>query len=348
MSKRIHSIIFIVFFILAAIIFDGGFRVLTYEKKVIESGFFESRTEIKNENNSEKKVNSIKIETSYASEYYSRDDKNNKNVKILFLGDMMFDRNIRLAIEKNGGKFIFQKLESLFRDNDLVVGNLEGPITTYPSVSVNSKVGGKNNFTFTFAPLVSDLLADENIRLVSLANNHILNFGSAGVKQTRKYLVESGVDYFGDSERKLAIKNIKGLKIAFVSYNQFVAGGEERIFQDIKEVKKSNPDLVFLYAHWGAEYMPKPGASVKALAHKFIDSGVDLVIGSHPHVTQTKEEYKGKIIYYSLGNFIFDQYFSEETKNGLAVKVKINLLDKKITTEEYPVKMEKSGQTVRN
>lgn len=286
-----------------------------------------------------------KTVTSYVSGYYLRD---NNDINILFLGDMMFDRNIRLAINKNSGEFIFQKVENLFQNNDLVVGNLEGPITDYRSVSVNSRMGSANNFTFTFDPSVAGLLAGENIKLVNLGNNHILNFGTSGVAKTRKYLAESGIDFFGDPEKGSIVENINGFKIAFVSYNQFFTDGDKKAFQNLEDVKKNNPDLIILYAHWGAEYMTKPGTSMKVLAHKFIDSGVDLVIGSHPHVVQSKEEYKGKLIYYSLGNFIFDQYFSANTEKGLAVKVEIDPIDKKISAEEYPVRMEKSGQTVLN
>jgi poly-gamma-glutamate synthesis protein (capsule biosynthesis protein) len=103
-----------------------------------------------------------------------------------------------------------------------------------------------------------------------------------------------------------------------------------------------------MYTHWGREYMTEPDNGEITLAHEFIDSGVDLVIGSHPHVVQTKEEYNGKIIYYSLGNFVFDQYFDPNTREGLAVEVTIDPNDKSIIAKDFPIMLGSSGQTFQD
>ena len=269
---------------------------------------------------------------------------------LLFLGDLMFDRNIRQVALKNGNDFIFEPLKDWLAQSDLVVANLEGPITQNQSVSVNTLPGEQNNFIFTFDPSLARTLFNKNIKLVSLANNHILNFGEKGLLTTEKFLSESNVEYFGQPQSELAIliKEIGGLKIALVPYNQFIGNSATESVKTLEEIKslKEKVDLVFVYAHWGQEYLPVAEEKTKRLARQFVEAGADLVIGSHPHVIQDKEEYQGKMIYYSLGNFIFDQYFRPEVKRGLAVKIKINLAEKKMEFEEIHLCLQSNGQTV--
>lgn len=271
-----------------------------------------------------------------------------KPVKILFVGDLMFDRYIRQISERKGSDFVFAGVKDLLAENDLAVGNLEGPITDKPSISAGSEIGAHDNYIFTFNAEVAKELWKNNLRLVSLGNNHILNFGADGLVQTKKNLQSSSVDFFGDStgEKRLAVWEKNGAKIIFVSYNQFEKEAKSKTLADLEQAKKMKADFVLLYAHWGTEFAGKASDNIKKLAHDFIDSGADLIIGSHPHVVQNKEEYKGKLIYYSLGNFIFDQYFSPETQQGLAVQFEMNPQDKKIVAKEIPVSMKSNGQTV--
>jgi len=279
----------------------------------------------------------------------SATDKMENTVNILFVGDMMFDRYIRQTSERHGYNFPFQKVESLFKSSDLVVGNLEGPITDNESISLTSKIGERDNYVFTFDPKTARALADENIKLVNIGNNHITNFGSSGIASTRNYLLQSGVDFFGDPESRgscMTLENIKGLKLAFVNYNQFVTNARQKTLDDINKAKDSKADIIVVYAHWGMEFADQPDQKIKDLAHEFIDAGADLIIGSHPHVIQPKEEYKGKMIYYSLGNFIFDQYFDPRTQKGLAVQININATNKNINSKEFQVEMRNSGQSV--
>jgi poly-gamma-glutamate synthesis protein (capsule biosynthesis protein) len=99
---------------------------------------------------------------------------------------------------------------------------------------------------------------------------------------------------------------------------------DEEIAKIVKKVRESNPGkFLIVLLHWGQEYQLKSSISQQSLSHKLIDEGADLIVGSHPHVVQEIEEYKGKLIFYSLGNFIFDQYFSKETQEGLAVGLEI-------------------------
>jgi poly-gamma-glutamate capsule biosynthesis protein CapA/YwtB (metallophosphatase superfamily) len=237
----------------------------------------------------------------------------------------------------------------LLSNNDLVVSNLEGPITNEKSVSSGTIPGSPNNYIFTFPANLPQTLFKANIKLVNLGNNHILNFGNRGLESTKKYLEESDISYFGEpSGEKSVIKNINGVKIALVSYNEFSNDIELEKNLTINEIKKvkTEADIVIVFSHWGAEYVKEPGNSIKKLAYEFIDVGADLIIGSHSHVTGFIEEYNGKRIYYSLGNFVFDQYFNEDVRRGLGVIVKIDKQTKQIEFEEKSFYLQNNGQTI--
>ncbi len=265
-------------------------------------------------------------------------------VKLLFVGDIMLDRWIRQVAEKKGYDFIFGDTGDILKDNDLVIGNLEGPITDNESRSKNTEFGTRENLTFTFASKTAAVLNKYNIKLVNLGNNHILNFGENGLEQTKKYLKESEVGYFCTDDLRFRIYDLRENKIAFICYNQFEKGAVERAERDIREVK-GKADIVILYTHWGKEYETSILPIIRMLGHKFVDAGADLIIGSHPHVVQEKEIYNGKTIYYSLGNFIFDQYFDPNAAKGLAVKVVINP-NGNMQFTEYQIQMKNNGQTI--
>lgn len=269
-------------------------------------------------------------------------------VRLLFGGDLMFDRHIRLNAQKHGNyDFIFSNLKELFFGYDLVVANLEGPITNNLSVSSGTIPGSPKNFIFTFDPRITQVLADHNIRVVCLGNNHILNFGQKGLAATKQYLDQDGVGFFGftgDETGRVLVKEINNIRLGFVNYNQFLAGGLAAVEEDINNLS-DQVDWLILYAHWGDEYQEYFGEEIKDLAHYFVDQGVDLVIGSHPHVVWPHEKYQGKNIYYSLGNFVFDQYFSPETTKGILVEVVISGKEGEIITKEWPIEMKPGGQT---
>jgi gamma-polyglutamate biosynthesis protein CapA len=141
------------------------------------------------------------------------------------------------------------------------------------------------------------------------------------------------------------IKTFENTNVAFVSFNQFVSNQPlEKAIEDIKAAKQK-ADIVIVTPHWGNEYQSIAQGQVVEWAHAFIDAGADVIIGAHPHVIQQKEIYKTKTIYYSLGNFIMDQYFSKETKEGLLVEVIINK-NKELAFKEYYVDIQNNGQTV--
>lgn len=268
------------------------------------------------------------------------------HAQILFVGDLFFDRQIRLDIESHGGDYIFSCIDSLLQKPDRVVGNLEGPITDNSSVSVHTTPEQIENFRFTFPPSTAALLATHNITLVSIGNNHIMNFGRDGLEQTKKYLTQAGVQFFGDpdasEDEKVARVVVNSVPLSFVNWSDWTSDKTDHTAAQVaKEVAAGRIPIV--YAHWGDEYLPPP-ERVKNLAHRFVDAGAAAVFGSHPHIVQAHEVYNGKDIYYSLGNFIFDQYWDSAVTHGLAVLLTISK-DGTIAATEYPVELQKDGRT---
>ncbi|OHB14361.1 MAG: hypothetical protein A2431_00730 [Candidatus Zambryskibacteria bacterium RIFOXYC1_FULL_39_10] len=262
-----------------------------------------------------------------------------REVKILFVGDMNFDRYIRKVGENKGEDYIFSCISNFLNDSDLVVGNLEGPITNNPSVSLGSVIDTPNNYTFTFPPNTAKLLAKNNIKLVNLGNNHIGNFGNEGIVSTKKYLNDAGVNYIIND--KIYRVKIGEKNVSFVSYNEFGGDVAEKVAQKIK-IEKESGQIVFVYTHWGDEYV-EPPKRVKDIAKMFARAGADLIVGSHPHVILSSEKIGDTFVYYSLGNFIFDQYWNKEVSTGLVLEMNIKGDDIKII--EHKVVLGRDGRT---
>ena len=263
---------------------------------------------------------------------------------ILAFGDMMLDRTVYLkAKEAKDFDFPFLKIDSFLKNADLRIVNLEGPITNFKSVSNTI-----NRMRFTISPEFLEPLANR-FEILCLANNHLLDFGENGYEQTKQYLDGAGIKYFGDyKNRKENLSQIifrNKIKIGFIGYHALADKNFEAIIGEIEELK-SQTDFIIVFAHWGAEYIKDPSSSQKEEARMFIDAGADLVLGSHPHVVQASEEYKGKKIFYSLGNFIFDQYFSQDTMQGLGVEILLKKSNDGIKAKykQYPIMINENSQ----
>lgn len=351
--KRMFSVLFLLGLVGAVVVATGTYFLLK-QQAVIEQnqdidwknqsivGLQLRREESKNDK--QKKANEVVQKKDTLFDKKRQDDA--EKVRLLFLGDLMLDRYNRDLMNRRGGKWITEKIEKLFWGTDLNVANLEGPVTVDESISIGSEEGSRDNYVFTFDEThTKEFLEYNKIGLVNLGNNHILNFGKEGLEQTKNFLSKNKFEYFGDikGERELFWeKSINGRRIAFVSYNQFSGNGFENVKGKVEELEKVN-DLTIIYAHWGTEYELNENEVQQEKAHKLIDAGADLIIGSHPHVVQSVEMYKNKAIFYSLGNFIFDQYFSVDTMTGLSVAVTISD-NEKLDFTLVPLQLQKNGQ----
>ncbi len=269
------------------------------------------------------------------------------DVSLLFVGDMMFDRTVATRMKNAGSSYYpFGKISG-FRDGtfghvDLLVGNLEGPVT-------GKKAAPLKSIDFSFDPFMAKVLKDEGFDAVSQANNHTLDQGRNGADESRKTLQENGLSVFGDevrddAEDSLTILQANGRKIALVGFNITDNALDKDAARASIDQALIKADKTVVFIHWGNEYKDKPNADQIALAHWFIDLGADAVIGGHPHWMQGIESYDGKPIVYSLGNFIFDQDWSEETGYGLSVV--LNFGDKRSSLDLYPIHIEASQPTV--
>jgi poly-gamma-glutamate synthesis protein (capsule biosynthesis protein) len=159
------------------------------------------------------------------------------------------------------------------------------------------------------------------VNAVSLANNHSANAGKDGLANTRKVLEAEKIAAIGgpgdaDTGRTASFTG-QNLTLHVIGVHTLASHPD--LTAVIKDLKKTANDRVLVMPHWGAEYKTVHGSSQAADAHAWVDAGADLVIGAHPHVVQDSETYKGVPIVYSLGNFIFDQWFSVETQRGMLV-----------------------------
>ncbi len=237
-------------------------------------------------------------------------------VKMIFVGDIMLDRIPGQSLA--AGKDPFKHVAPLLDAADLRVANLESAVA--PSGTPVDK-----HYVFLAKPEALKPIR-KHFEAISLANNHSGDFGHVGLFETFAYLKQSGLAYFGaganhGEAHKPWIVEKNGLKIAVLGYNEFrprsfeagptspgVAWSEDKYVEaDIKAVRPK-VDLVFTYMHWGEEYVAYPSERQKTLARKMIDAGADVVVGNHPHITEIPETYKGKLIVYSLGNFVFDDF----------------------------------------
>lgn len=264
------------------------------------------------------------------------DQENNlKAIKLLFVGDIMLARGVEQKALKNGGDFLFpfQNIINYLNSFDYVIGNLEGQITLN-----NKKIGGI--YSFRMKPEIVQVLAKANIKILNLANNHMFDYDFQGFLDTLKNLNNENILYFGNSYKPLVIE-IKNTKIGFLGFSEFLKNfevNEEKnklgiaiITNNLCEIiknAKQKADILIINFHWGEEYQKLANDFQTKVAKEAINCGGDLILGHHPHVIQNIEKYEDKYVFYSLGNFIFDQNFSSETMEGGGVELKI--LNKKI------------------
>ncbi|MFH0819273.1 MAG: CapA family protein [Patescibacteria group bacterium] len=234
------------------------------------------------------------------------------SVSLIAVGDVMLSRDADTFMKKLGGyDYPYLETASYLQSGDIVFGNLETPITPGRKITTEEMV-------FRADPENASALKKAGFTIMSLANNHIMNFGMNGFADTKKYLDEADIKYIADSERTDI--EIKGMEFAFIAFAYNFSMNTDKLTWLVEEAKKQ-VDFVIVSMHAGTEYSATANTQQINFAHTAIDAGADLVLGHHPHVIQPIEKYKDKYIFYSLGNFVFDQMWSEETKKGLMAKI---------------------------
>lgn len=264
------------------------------------------------------------------------------SITILATGDVMLGRYVNaVTVKSNDFTLPFQKTADLLNSADITIINFEGTLIK------NCPIVPDKTLIFCGDPNHTEGLNFAGVDIVNLANNHAYNYGANGLTQTIKFLENSGIKTTGLNSPTYLKANNK--KIAFLGFNQVPPFPEELGLASEENVRsqvsnaKQNADLVVVSFHWGNEYTETVTEIQKSLARTAIDNGADLVIGHHPHWTQKTEIYKNKLILYSLGNFIFDQDWSEKTQLGEVAKVTFK--DNKISNYQLiPIKIEKNFQ----
>lgn len=231
---------------------------------------------------------------------------------MLHFGDTMFGRAIADMLESGNDPFtsIRGPEGNFLRGIDTISLNLEGVLT-------DSTVCPPRTVQMLFAPDTAYLLRRHRIKLVNLANNHAGDCGLTGVTDTVSYLHGAGIETVGTQDQLSYTINNGGRSIAVLGVDGLGSIDEDQLVQTVSTLDADHDDVV-VHVHWGVEYNTMPSQEQKNLAHLLVDSGADTVIGHHPHVIQPLEIYRDRAIFYSLGNFIFDQTL-ESTRTGLGV-----------------------------
>lgn len=249
-----------------------------------------------------------------------------RSLRLVFFGDVMLERRLEEVIARRGARWLFEGVEVLpdgshLSELDLVSANLEGAVTE----------GGSHGppvypYDFAFPPERVGAAIDAGISYFTIANNHLWDQGETGVVSTREILQRLGVGFSGDvdtrvTEHSVTILERAGRRLAMVALSGVYGALDETAVRALLVGIDDHIDLIVVNVHWGVEYEHRAHPTQRRLAQVLVESGADIVIGHHPHVTQGLEVIDGVPVFYSLGNFVFDQTFSSATQEGLAVRV---------------------------
>ena len=267
---------------------------------------------------------------------------------LLFTGDILLDRGVRKVIEHHGIDYLFtRQMDSLFRASQVVVGNLECPAT-----SIKAPV--QKRFIFRGEPEWLYALKKHGFTHLNLANNHSIDQGRKGLIDTKGNILKAKLEPVGMGKnlqeaaqptlltshpRKIWLIASLGMALENFAYlpDRPCVNTErtQEIITRIRDIKQKDPQAVVIVSiHWGGEHTLKPVPSQRLDAHRLINAGADALICHHTHTLQTIEHYKGRDIYYSIGNFIFDQ---QKPLNNKACVVKVEVTKDNVKTQALPI-----------
>ncbi len=292
---------------------------------------------IKTFNNIEQKHNK-QVNGSFSED--TEEPIKSKSITISFAGDVTmgnykgspYDGTFDHEFKKQDGNYdyFFENVRGIFSEDDLTVVNLEGPLTT----ALDAKV---KQFAFKGDPSYVNILTSGDIEAVTLANNHSEDYFAQGIEETKFILKENNINYFGLGEKSVVDSN--GIKVGLLGYNGWPENYNQENLDSMKddiESLKKEANMVVVYFHWGEERSYNPNQVQKDFAHSAIDSGADVVMGSHPHVLQGIEKYKEKYVSYSLGNFCFGGNKNPSDKDSMIYQQKFNFENGKLVSIDEP------------
>lgn len=228
------------------------------------------------------------------------------SITLSFAGDCTFGKDesfdysgsFNETYDREGADYFLKNVWDIFSGDDLTVVNFEGTLT-------ESTDRADKSWAFKGPREYVNILTSSSVEAANIANNHTADYGEQGLSDTKDALTQAGIRYFGYEDT--TIIDVKGIKVGFTG--QFTVYEDERHFtelqENIKALKDAGAQIIIANSHWGLELHNVPDTDQVELAHAAIDAGAHLVIGHHPHVLQGIEEYNGRYILYSLGNFCF-------------------------------------------
>lgn len=267
-----------------------------------------------------------------------------KTILLSFAGDFTLGTDTKFAYNTslpaafiNSGKdysYFLQNVSNIFANDDYTLVNLE---TTFTDSDAKAPKDGDVFYNFKGPKEYVNILTKGSIEGVTIANNHIYDYGKQGIADTVNVLKESKVDICGEGYKIL--RDVQGVKFGFLGYTgwEYSKDLKEKIKNDISELRKQGAQIIIPYFHWGIERSYEPYDVQQNLAKFSIDNGADAVIGSHPHVIQSMENYKGKLIVYSMGNFCFGGNSNPPDKRTFILQARVNMENDELKNFQYKV-----------
>jgi hypothetical protein len=249
---------------------------------------------------------------------------------LIFVGDVLLARNIEFLMQNHGDDYPYQGFAfTELAQHPAVIGNFESSI---PKIHAQTPSG---SIKFSVHSKYIPALAQAGFSHVSLANNHSLDYADAGLVNTDSVLNSNQIISFGNP-KKFDAASVEFIEVDGKTAAIIAAYTLEQLptYSQLKEVftyASFRSDLQIVYVHWGTEYVSKRNVRQREAAERFVDAGADLIIGHHPHVVQNIELVNNVPVFYSLGNYIFDQYDSTKTQEGLLLHLELSDVQSKIT-----------------
>jgi poly-gamma-glutamate synthesis protein (capsule biosynthesis protein) len=244
-----------------------------------------------------------------------------RQVVIVAVGDVMLDRGVGDKIGRHGAAHVFANVKDELADGDLRFCNLESPISATGPHKPHACV-------FRASPEAVAALADASFDIVSIANNHAMDARREGLRNTMTALAHNRIGFAGAAwdegrEPPSAMLRVNGLRLRFLAFTDIGRSDARVSPQDHAEAlvhvqtARQRADLLLASVHWGMEYGRRPSEWQRRFAHALLEAGADIVLGHHPHVLQGVEAVDGKLICYSMGNFVFDQRGRERMESAV-------------------------------